>query len=349
MLNYYEHLELVKTQFKVWWRRENTKPLLYVPARWPKAADLPAPPENPRAVWLDAETILERERAAARHVYWGGIAFPVYTPYPPTAGLFGGRTIYTTETIWHEPVWAEAEKPYKDLAFDASHPDWLAFLGAYGDLLEKARGEFHVSMPNFYSPLDLLESLRGGVGLGMDLIDIPDEVCAAQEVILTAWRKIYDQCYGLRNGLIDGTCASFLPAWSPGRAYTIQCDFCCMISAEHFEKFVVPEVVAQAEWVDHSLFHLDGPGAARHADSLIRIPELEGIQWQKGVNGGNTLDWLPLLKKIQAGGKAIMVDCRPDEVAPLCEALRPEGLFVGTCCDTPEESEELIARINRCY
>lgn len=28
MLNYYEHLELVKTQFKVWWRRENTKPLM---------------------------------------------------------------------------------------------------------------------------------------------------------------------------------------------------------------------------------------------------------------------------------------------------------------------------------
>ena len=39
-----------------------------------------------------------------------------------------------------------------------------------------------------------------------------------------------------------------------------------------------------------------------------------------------------------------MVDCWPEDVGPLCEALRPEGLFVGTACETDADAEALLAQ-----
>ena len=41
------------------------------------------------------------------------------------------------------------------------------------------------------------------------------------------------------------------------------------------------------------------------------MPEVHGIQWQKGINGGKTLNWLPLHRKILEAGKLLFVDCKP--------------------------------------
>ncbi|MHB9134238.1 MAG: uroporphyrinogen decarboxylase/cobalamine-independent methonine synthase family protein [Armatimonadota bacterium] len=340
-----DYFDGIAGQFTSWWKRENDRPLVYIPSRWPSADQLPPPPANPRDNYLDAETIFRKTNAMAETISPGGVYFPFYSPFPPTSSFYGAIPVFTQQTIWHEPV-LTGDHPFTGLAFQENEY-WHATLTMLKQLVELADGHFYVSVPNGYSPLDLLESLRGGTRLSMDLVDIPDEVKAAQEIILAAWRKQYDTYYEIVGAHYDGTGTSFLPLWSPKRSYSIQCDFSCMISAEMFEEFVVPEVIAQAQYVDHSIFHLDGPDAARHADLLIRIPELNGIQWQKGVNGGKTLSWLPLLKKIQQAGKLVVVDALPDEVETLCAELEPEGLFVGTACKTPEEAEALLAKIYR--
>lgn len=83
------------------------------------------------------------------------------------------------------------------------------------------------------------------------------------------------------------------------------------------------------------------------ADALLKIPRLHGIQWQKGVNGGPTLSWLPLLKKIQKAGKLVFVDGSPEDITQLCAELEPQGLLVATACKSIEESRELIRRIRQ--
>ncbi|MHB9023312.1 MAG: hypothetical protein ACYC7E_03945 [Armatimonadota bacterium] len=344
MQPFLDGFDALQEQFRRWWRHENDRPLLYVPARWPKASELPPPPDDPRDNYFAADTIFAREKARAEKIHYAGACFPFYCPFPPTASFYGAHPTYTHQTIWHQPV-LEGDHPYAGLAFDESCATWQDFVAMFTRLVELADGHFYVSLPNCYSPLDQLEALRGGTYLAMDLVERPDEVKEAQAVILEAWRRQYDTFYAIHQRRFDGAGPSFLQAWAPGRAYALQCDFCCMISADMFAEFVVPEVEAQARWVDYSLFHLDGPDAARHADQLITIPELDGIQWQKGVNGGNTLDWLPLLQKIQRAGKLIMVDCRPQEVEELCANLQPEGLFVATAVDTPEEADALLRKI----
>ncbi|HEY3417095.1 MAG TPA: hypothetical protein VGM23_09450 [Armatimonadota bacterium] len=344
MQPFLNHFDAIQQQFRAWWRRENDRPLLYVPAHWPKAAELPPPPTDPRDNYLDADTIVVRETARAAQIQYAGACFPFYSPFPATASFYGAHPTFTQQTIWHQPV-LEGDHPYDELTFDEESPAWRDTVAMYTRLVELADGHFYVSLPNCYSPLDLLEALRGGTNLALDLVECPDEVMEAQGVILEAWSRMYDTFYAIHQQRFAGTGPSFLPAWAPGRSYAIQCDFCCMISAEMFEEFVVPEVEAQAQWVDYSLFHLDGPDAARHADQLLAIPELNGIQWQKGVNGGQTLSWLPLLQQIQRAGKLLMVDCLPHEAEELCASLEPEGLFVATAVDTPEEADALLKKI----
>ncbi len=344
MQPFMEQFDEIQTQFTRWWQRENTRPLLYAPAHWPRRAQLPPPSADPRDHYFDAPTIARQYAAMARLTAPGGVYFPHCCPLLPTAAFFGATPTFTHGTIWHQPT-LDGDAPYADLHFDPANPYFRAVMAMYEQLVELADGQFYLSLPNCYSPLDLLEALRGGTRLSMDLLDRPDEVKAAQAVILDAWRTIYDLGYSLHQRRFDGTAPSFLQAWAPGRSFALQCDFCCNISASMFEEFVVPEVVAQAHYVDFSLFHLDGPGAARHAALLLDIPELDGIQWQKGINGGATLDWLPLLEQIQRAGKCLMVDGSHADVLVLADKLAPEGLFLATACDTPEESQELQRRI----
>jgi len=64
--------------------------------------------------------------------------------------------------------------------------------------------------------------------------------------------------------------------------------------------------------VDHRIYHLDGPGAIHHLDTLLNLPELHAIQWVPGagVTGGIT-QWVPLILRVQSKGKSIVVYAGP--------------------------------------
>ena len=90
-----------------------------------------------------------------------------------------------------------------------------------------------------------------------------------------------------------------------------------------------PFIREQCQWLDYSLYHLDGVAAIRHLDALLEIEELNAIQWTPGVGqpqGGDPC-WYDLYQRIRAGGKAIM-PCwvELDELQPLLDAVGPVGV-----------------------
>lgn len=336
----------IQEQFTAWWKRENKRPLIYAPAHWPALNEetrrfFP----DPEMKYLDADAIFRFERMKAEKTGWCGVDFPYYCPGGPTGAYYGATPVFNQQTIWHRPT-LENPEGYTKLCFHENGIWWQKMVGMMEKLAALADGYFFVAIPNLYSPLDILESVRGGTNLCLDLVDCPELVRNAQEMILTAWRRQFDLFHSIIQRHFAGSASSFLPAWSPGKSYTIQCDFSAMISPEMFEHFVAPEISAQARHLDHSLYHLDGRDAARHLDIILKIPELTGIQWQKGINGGATLDWIPLLKRIQKGGKLVFIDTEPQNVEQLCRQLAPEGLLVATACATEAESRELIRKVN---
>ena len=59
----------------------------------------------------------------------------------------------------------------------------------------------------------------------------------------------------------------------------------------------------------HNIFHVDGKGMLRHLDRILEVPQIQAIQWVQGVGDDlPILQWLPVIRKIQAAGKGVVVD-----------------------------------------
>jgi hypothetical protein len=97
--------------------------------------------------------------------------------------------------------------------------------------------------------------------------------------------------------------------------------------------------------VERTLYHLDGPGAVRHVDSLLSLPYLDGIQWVPGAGAKPTVEWLPLLTKIQDAGKLVYAYCDQNNVRKILSELRPEGVMLVTSCESVEEAERLLESV----
>ena len=112
------------------------------------------------------------------------------------------------------------------------------------------------------------------------------------------------------------------------------------ISTHFIRKFVFPVLWEECAAMTHNVFHVDGKGVARHLDAILELPNVQAIQWVQGVGTDRPiLQWIPLLQRIQAAGKSVVVDLEPAELAPLIDALRPEGLYL--CLPSASEEDEL--------
>jgi 5-methyltetrahydrofolate--homocysteine methyltransferase len=121
-----------------------------------------------------------------------------------------------------------------------------------------------------------------------------------------------------------------------------------MLSPYLFDTFVVPALTEQCQWLDHSLYHLDGTQAMIHLDSLLGIDALNAIEWtpQAGIETGGHPRWHTLYRKILNAGKSIQaVGVHKDEVLPLLDAIGGKGVYIITRCDSITEAEEMLAAL----
>ena len=90
--------------------------------------------------------------------------------------------------------------------------------------------------------------------------------------------------------------------YSAGSIDVPQCDVSCMISKAMFDEFELPHLTSEIESVDASIYHLDGPDALQHKESICAIEKLDMIQWMPG-EGHYDKDWRELYEQIDALGK----------------------------------------------
>ena len=195
--------------------------------------------------------------------------------------------------------------------------------------------------------IDWLAALRGSQQLCLDLFDNPDEVQTALAAGVPDFLRFYahfDRMLKAQRQLS----VAWMGIPSFGAMHIPSCDFATMISPAQFRKFVFPILWAECAAMTHNVFHVDGKGVARHLDAILELPNVQAIQWVQGVgNDKPILQWIPLIQRIQAAGKSVVVDLEPAELEPLIDALRPEGLYL--CLPAVDEDEELalLARIMR--
>jgi ABC-type uncharacterized transport system substrate-binding protein len=98
----------------------------------------------------------------------------------------------------------------------------------------------------------------------------------------------------------------------------------------------------------HNIFHVDGKGVARHLETILELPNVQAIQWVQGVGDDlPIMQWVPLIKRVQAAGKSVVVDLSPAELEAFIGAVKPEGIFLTMASTDEAEEQAILKRVTR--
>ncbi|MDK1032917.1 MAG: hypothetical protein QGD94_12980, partial [Planctomycetia bacterium] len=296
--------------------------------------------------WTDPEVVLGGTLRGIEATWYGGEAVPYVFPNfgPNSIGAYLGAELRVdAHTTWIEQLIYDWDH-VPEIRLDENNFWWKAMRELVAAACEMGRGKFIVGMTDIGGAGDTLSLFRTSGGLCMDLLEHPEQVREMEKRINKFWFEVYDVLEGMTSRVQQGT-ATWFGAWHPGRTYTLQSDFSCMISPAMFKEFFIPPLREQAKYMDASIYHLDGPGAICHLDAVLELPNIRAVQWIHGAGQGPMMKWVDLLKRIQAAGIGVhLLWIDVDEVEPLMEALVPEQLWFSVGARSPEHGEYLLRR-----
>lgn len=300
--------------------------------------------------WMDVEGVVQRAATQIANTYWAGDGLPMFWPNlgpEILTACMGAELVFGEDTSWSTPIlhdWADIPT----LRLDADNVYLRTLLEMLRLGLEVGAGKFVVGLTDIHPGADLAASFRDPQQFCLDVIEAPAQVRALMQHIWPAFFDFYD----LQRDILLAAGQTYTSSWLPlyvadGRYYIPSCDFSIMISTAMFEEFFVPEIEAEIAWLDRSIYHLDGPGALRHLDTLLAIEKLDAIQYVYGDGSGPATRWLPVFRRIQDAGKGIHVSLTPGEIDRFIEELRPEGVMLQTTASSVEEADAILAKVAR--
>jgi hypothetical protein len=351
--------EQIEKRFDAWWNHDLYDRVLLqltAPKSKPNHSDSPVNKHELnrdsfeiirewREKGFDHTFLLDDAEHRMESTYYGGEAFPnfwVNLGPGSLASYIGCEANYTDHTIWFGPPILKSWDDVHKVQFDEYGSLWTATKELTEQSCKRGQGRFPTSITDLGGGMDVLASLRGTQALLFDLIENPEPVKQVRDYIVKYWLHCYNTLFEIFKTYQSGT-FGWLPTWCTGRVYPLQCDFSAMISPTMFEEFVVPELQTLGRNLDQVIYHLDGPDAVNHIDILLELPELDAIQWVPGEGTPPAIQWIPLLKKIQAKGKSLYIYAtKPQEVFELMDSLSPKGLLICMGCETEEVARSLI-------
>jgi hypothetical protein len=322
----------VLARFEAWWACELVdRPLVTMSVKPPKPG--PALPVKKHATererWFDVEYALDRLEASLPHRVFFAESYPAYMPNlgPEICStLFGAELEFGPATTWSVPAARSCAEIVK-MKPDFENPYWKAIRRATDLSLARGRGRWITGITDLHTNGDLPASLRDPQQFAVDLAEDLDAATAAVEHVTQFFPAIYDDLWA-RVRAAGQPSSTWAPALHAGRSYVTSCDFICMISPAMFQRAILPSIVREMRFLERNYFHLDGPGALRHLDALLALPELNGLQWIYGAGNGPARKWMEVYKRAQAAGKCLQIACEDlADAEAFVGELKPEGVW----------------------
>lgn len=258
--------------------------------------------------------------------------------------LLGAKIEFGSDTTWTEAFidddWTNA--PQWILRDD--NPWWILLRKLLARVADDAAGKYIVCTPDLGGSADVLLNMRGSGGLCMDAIDNPRRVRDAIDAIYPVWKSVFAEQYRLTVERGAGI-FHWLHLWSNTPYMIPACDFNYMIGPDEFAAICADDIRRQAATAGRAVYHLDGPGAARHIDALLDMPELTAIQFTPGEGAPSALAWVEMFRKIQSRGKSVVVFCPFDEVLPLCKQVDTRSLALLVTAPSAMALDELHTKL----
>lgn len=332
----------IARRWNAWWRFEADRPLVIgqitdkSDIRWDKAFDLLDQPE----AWLEVR------RKQVEHTIFIGETLPSIRVDigPVSIAAFLGAPLHfahAEQTSWQDPIirsWEEA----LPLRVDPDNPWLRQVMMILEQLSDDAQGKYVVCLPDLTGAVDVLANLRSTEKLCFDLIESREYVKTAADNAADAWKTVFDRMYNVVLSQGAGI-TQWISCWADTPFTVPTCDFNALIGPKDFREVCMPPIKKQARHAGLCVFHLDGPDAARHADTLAEDPDITAVQYTPGAGAPSALAMLPMFKNFQKYKKPLFIDCPLSEFKPLTQALEPSGLAVRISeFNTVETAEALI-------
>jgi hypothetical protein len=292
----------------------------------------------------DPDALIERALQSAEATFWGGEAVPAWYPgFGPDeiAAFCGGRLEHdpdSGDTSWSVPFVEDWDHGLP-LCLRTDDPLWRRMLGLYRRAAERMAGKMLLSPLDLHTNMDLLSAARGPERLCMDLLDCPETIDRAMASARAVFPEVWNAIAGAGRMEELGYCQGI---YSMAGAAYLQCDFSCMMSPEHFRRWVMPALEEEAGLVRHHVYHWDGPGALVHTDSLVASPAIHTLSYVPGEGRGTCADYVDLYRRVQAGGKAVQVWGSAEVIKQVHRQIRPEKVFYSCSVESRDEAERLL-------
>ncbi len=266
------------------------------------------------------------------------------------ATFLGADPVFEPSTVWYKPCIDDADHA-PPLRFDPDSRWWRLTDEQLRAMTQMSSGRYLVGCPDLVENIDTLAALRDSQTLLLDMIERPAWVEERVWEINRAFFEAYQHIYDIIKEPDGGVAFSAFSLWAPGTMAKVQCDASAMFSPAMFKQFVVPALTQQCEWLEYSMFHLDGHQCICHLDHLLAIDALDAIEWTpdpRVPSGGNAC-WYELYRRILSAGKSVQaIGVRHDEIVPLLDAVGPAGMYIMTDMSQPASAER-VARLVEPY
>lgn len=346
--------EQSRARIEAFWHSELIdRPVVQFVLYKPPEESIPYPSSEGMTIeqwWLDVQFRVDLAQADLSNRLFLGDSLPITYPNfgPEILSSFYGCPMHFGDygTSWSDPIlpeWSLADA----IHLDWQHPFLLRLYELTDALIEAGRGKWITGMTDWHPGGDNLAALRDPQNLALDMLENLDAVKALLARLEPDYYKIYDSFYNkLRAAGLPIT--SWLSLIHDGRFYIPSNDFSIMISKRMFDEIFLPGIVRECQFLDRSIYHLDGPGALRHLDSILAIPELNALQWVFGAGNAGYHRWVWVYQKAQQAGKGIQVDCTLSEVELVTQTLDPHGVYLNVS-DVPDvdSANALLRRLER--
>ena len=337
--------EAQKRWIAFWDHSATDRPCIAVKAPRTETRDrpLPVPPSSLEDWYFDADYVAARWLYQMETIYFGGEAVPVGDFLMGGYALGCGTGVRFAETtVWHPVTMTGIDSP---LGWHPGDGDpWQAKMDTVlHRLLDLSPGKFLVGQAGQVMANDLLALLRGVEDFLVDLAMDTDRCRRRLEELLLLWWGLFDHYRGLVESRQRGCVRCWPGLWHPRLILTCQSDISCMISAEMFRRYVVPDLDSFGRRCSVVWYHLDGWGAVHHLPMLLSLPYIRVIQYVSSAdqppNGPHFID---LYRRVQSAGRGLDLYVPMENMEYLIRHLRPEGVVLRTQAETPEQADELL-------
>lgn len=259
--------------------------------------------------------------------------------FPWLSAIFGQPLHIGEETIWDEPILRTYEN-LDALRLDQSNLWLKTLLDLTQRLVEHSAGRYALGATLLAGPLASLVGLRGTIQFGYDVIDQPERVEAALEVVTSTWIQVMKQQLSLLPAYHGGYGQPVRFVWGPGKVVEFDEDSSFLLSPKLHRRLVLPAHRQVVKELPCAYLHLHS-SQLHTLDNLLELEGLRAIELTPDV-GSSVVELIPAIRRAQVRKPVIVHGyLSAEEINTIIESVPPEGLCIASRADTPDEAAQL--------